>query len=54
MGSDLFAQSENGKAAYYDIMHETLFKCMTMHMFLVNTIRVRYCGRTFPFTFLAS
>jgi hypothetical protein len=26
MGSDLFVQSENGKTAYYDIIHGTLFK----------------------------
>jgi hypothetical protein len=37
MGSDLFIQSENGKTAYYDVIHATLFKCMTMQMFLVNT-----------------
>jgi hypothetical protein len=51
MGSDLFVQCENGKTACYDIIHETLFKCMTLQMFLVNTIRARYCGRTFSFTF---
>jgi hypothetical protein len=54
MGSDLFVQPENGKTAYYDIIHETLFKCMTMQMFLVNTNRAGYCGRTFSFAFFAS
>jgi len=52
MGSDLFVQYENGKTAYYDIIHETLFKCMTMQKFLVNTIRAATVAVRFPSRFL--